>query len=70
VDLLKGRKFDDDAELHSAIYPIIKTNNISAKVFFQEVYGILIDKTSGPRLASFLLAIGQERAAKLLEKSL
>ncbi|RZD30775.1 MAG: lysine--tRNA ligase [uncultured DHVE6 group euryarchaeote] len=45
---------------------ITKENEIGAKDFFQPIYKILINKTAGPRLAPFILAIGQAKAKKLL----
>jgi lysyl-tRNA synthetase class I len=32
----------------------MKANSLDAKTFFPEVYGILINKPSGPKLGSFL----------------
>lgn len=64
----KTKGFQEEA-LASAIYEIIKSHALEPKAFFQECYLILIGKTNGPKLASFLLAIGLERAAGLIEKA-
>lgn len=56
--------------LASAIYEVMKANGLDAKRFFPEVYRILIGKPSGPKLASFLLAIGPKRGCELLKGAL
>ena len=38
------------------------------KEFFRIVYQLLINKDSGPRLGPFIIAVGRERAIRLLEK--
>ena len=45
---------------------ITKENEIGAKDFFQPIYKILINKSAGPRLAPFILAIGRTKVKKLL----
>ena len=45
---------------------ITKAHELSAKEFFQPIYKILINKTAGPRLAPFILAIGRTKVKKLL----
>ncbi len=72
VTLLKtpGTEGLSEDDLAGKIFTIMKSNQIEPKAFFQEVYTILVSKTSGPKLASFLLALGTERAAKMIEKSL
>src|SRR3989344_2755640 len=57
-----------DIELHEEIYILCKNNNFPANDFFKLAYNVLINKDKGPRLASFILAIGKDRVAKLLEK--
>ena len=48
----------------------MKRNQVEPKVFFQDTYRILVNKPNGPKLASFLLAIGPKLASKILEKAL
>ncbi len=70
VKLLKSKSdFGEDA-LANDIYQIMKGHQLDAKRFFPEVYRILIDKTNGPKLASFILTIGLDRSAQFFEKSL
>ena len=59
-----------EEELANKIYPIIKGNELEPKAFFQEIYSILIAKTNGPKLASFLIALEPKRAAELIRKTL
>jgi len=56
-----------DVELHEEIYNLCKSNNLTPQDFFKLAYRVLINKEKGPRLASFILAIGKEKVAKLLK---
>jgi len=46
-----------------------KKHGVEGKAFFQDIYKVLIDKPFGPKLASFLQAIGPARAARLLRRA-
>ncbi len=72
ITLLKQGNLESkpEEEVASLIYQILKRHNLEAKSFFQDVYGILVGKPNGPKLASFLVAIGTDRAAHLLERAL
>ncbi len=72
IAMLGEPGFADQAEevIANRIYQAMKTRGIEAKLFFKDVYEILIGKPSGPKLASFFLALGPERAARLLQNSL
>ncbi len=54
-----------DVELHEEIYILAKNHNYPVPDFFKLAYRALINKERGPRLASFILAIGKEKVAKL-----
>jgi lysyl-tRNA synthetase class 1 len=56
------------AELHNEIYEICKTAGIEPSAFFLAAYGVLINKQKGPRLAGFIIEVGQEKVAGLFEK--
>jgi lysyl-tRNA synthetase class 1 len=58
----------NDKELHEYFYTIIEKNGLSVKDFFKACYTVLIGKTKGPQLASFILTIGQDRVAELLKE--
>ncbi len=55
-----------DVELHEEIYILAKNHNYPVPELFKLAYRVLINKERGPRLASFILAIGKEKVAKLL----
>jgi lysyl-tRNA synthetase, class I len=59
-----------EEKLASDLFEIMKANSLDAKTFFPEVYGILINKPSGPKLGSFLLTMGVARAAAILKRAL
>lgn len=65
---LEEREWTDE-ELHEEIYILCKNNDFSAPDFFRLAYRVLINKDKGPRLASFILAIGKEKVAKLLKRT-
>lgn len=69
VELLNRTQISKEEEMASRLYDIMKKHQIEPKAFFQEVYTILIDKTSGPKLVSFLLALGPKRASEILERA-
>ena len=72
VRLLEPLKFEQITEdvLTTQIFEITKTHQIQPKEFFAACYMALIAKKNGPKLASFLLAIGKDTALKLLKESL
>lgn len=54
-------------DLHERIYEqAIRANEVAPKEFFATVYQRLIGRDQGPKLASFLLEIGQKRLLSLL----
>jgi lysyl-tRNA synthetase class 1 len=60
----------DQAKLYNSFYEISKSHNLPTKDFFRAAYQVLINKTSGPRLAPFILALGRERVRAILEQIL
>ena len=72
IHRLKSGNFDHAPEdqIANELYEIMKRHQLEAKVFFQEIYTVLINKKNGPKLASFFLAIGSARAAEILERAL
>ncbi|HII68532.1 TPA: hypothetical protein HA270_01535, partial [Candidatus Woesearchaeota archaeon] len=65
ADLLLSMEFSDDVALHEAMYHLAKDAGVLPKDFFRAAYLVLLNKERGPRLASFILALGSERVAKL-----
>ena len=56
-----------DTELHAEMYILCKNNDVQPKDFFTAAYRVLINKEKGPRLASFILAIGAKKVATLFK---
>lgn len=59
-----------EEELSSQLFEITKHRQIPPKALFETVYEALIGKRQGPKLASFLIAIGPEKAASILKRAL
>ncbi len=59
-----------EEDLAGRIYTIMKTHQLEPKAFFQDVYSVLIAKTNGPKLASFLIALGLKNAAERITKAI
>jgi lysyl-tRNA synthetase class 1 len=72
IQLLKedGVEKWTEETLATRTFEIMKRNQVEPKAFFQDVYRILVNKPNGPKLASFLLAIGPKRSSEILEKAL
>src|SRR3989344_383545 len=65
IYLFTQRKYED---LYAKLYEIAKLNGLSSQEFFQGCYKVLIDKDAGPRLAHFILLIGQDRSRRIFEQ--
>jgi lysyl-tRNA synthetase, class I len=62
--------FSNEEELATKTFDLMKKNSVEPKAFFQDTYKILVNKPNGPKLASFLIAIGPAQAAEILERAL
>ncbi|HLD57797.1 MAG TPA: lysine--tRNA ligase [archaeon] len=62
------KKNIDDEELHNLFWTISNKNNLKAPEFFKAVYLALLGKERGPKLAPFILTIGQGKVAEILSK--
>jgi len=67
AERLKKKKFDEQT-LFNEFYEICNKRNIKNTDFFKAAYNVLINKDKGPRLANFILTLGQERVVKLLNQ--
>ncbi len=67
LEILKQNKEMKEDELFKNFYDLCKELNLEPKQFFKAGYKVLLNKDQGPRLASFMLALG-EKATALLEK--
>jgi lysyl-tRNA synthetase, class I len=54
-----------DVDLHNEFYVICSNLELSNKEFFEAAYQVLVAKSKGPRLASFILQIGKEKVSGL-----
>lgn len=52
---------EDDKELHNALYAIANESQLPFRDLCRMLYRVMIDRDDGPRLAHFMLLIGQER---------
>lgn len=66
ADKLKSKKWDEK-ELYNECYTISKEAGLQPSDFFKAAYLVLLNRERGPKLAPFLLALG-DKAARLLEK--
>ena len=57
-------------DLAGKLFEVMKGHGLTAKQFFPDVYTALIGKPNGPKLASFLKAMGIPRAVKILRRAL
>jgi lysyl-tRNA synthetase class 1 len=58
----------DEQGLFNEFYEICEKFEIKNTEFFKGAYLALIGKEKGPRLASFILAIGKDKVKKLLKE--
>lgn len=63
----------DQKDLEQILYGIPKSENLSdedlkkeQRVFFKDIYNLLISKDTGPRLSTFIWAIGKDKVLELL----
>jgi lysyl-tRNA synthetase class 1 len=64
---LAVKDFTED-ELFNEFYEICTAVGIGNKEFFDGAYGVIINKSRGPRLAALILAIGKGKIVELLGK--
>jgi len=67
AEALKEKKWNEKT-LFEEFYNICKKVDIKNKDFFRAAYNVLLDKDRGPRLASFILALGKEKVIGLFDK--
>jgi len=58
--------FPDDAALQDRIGQMIEVSGLDSKAAYRVLYQLLISRMRGPKLASFMRAIGKERVLALL----
>ncbi len=65
-DVLKKKKYTEES-LFNEFYKICEESNIKNTEFFDAAYRVIINKSKGPRLATLILTVGQDKIIKLLE---
>ena len=66
-NVLKNKKFENDEELFDSFYEIVDAVGIEKSEFFEVAYRAIIGKEKGPRLASLIRMVGQDKVIKLLD---
>lgn len=64
---LKEKDWDEQT-LFEEFYSIIKEAELKPEEFFKAAYLVLLNKEKGPKLAPFILILGKDKVAKMLEK--
>jgi lysyl-tRNA synthetase class 1 len=65
--VLEKKKYNEK-ELFDKFYGICEKIEIKNTDFFDAAYRVLINKSKGPRLASLILALGNDKVIKLLKQ--
>lgn len=65
-----GKKRWTDVELHNEFYELCTKNNVKPPEFFKVAYNILVAKDRGPKLAQFIVLIGQKKVAEMFKKAI
>ncbi|MCL5788563.1 MAG: lysine--tRNA ligase [Candidatus Marsarchaeota archaeon] len=63
------REKNDEKGYQEAVYEAAKQNNVDTKRAFSVVYTALIGQSSGPRIGSYIAAMGKENVIKRLEEA-
>ncbi|TAH56069.1 MAG: hypothetical protein EWM48_09885 [Sphaerochaeta sp.] len=58
----------DEQTYTTRLYDAAKDNGLETGDFFKLVYRVLIGRSHGPKLASFLETIGREKALEILSR--
>ena len=64
------RRLEDAQQIQNSIFEAAKRNNLRAPDLFKRLYQILISSDHGPRLGPYIVDIGREKAAQLIEEAL
>jgi lysyl-tRNA synthetase class 1 len=59
----------DEEEIQGAVFSIARKNNIKPSKFFKTIYKILLGVPQGPRLGSYILAMGRENVIDTLKRA-
>lgn len=68
IDLMEVE--DDEEKIQSSIFAIARKNDLSARDFFRTLYMLLLGTQAGPKLGSYIKAMGKESVIISLKKAL
>ncbi len=63
------RMHDEAQALQSSVFDIARQNGLKPPELFKRLYQILISSDQGPRLAPYIIDIGREKAAALIDEA-
>jgi lysyl-tRNA synthetase class 1 len=66
---LETKKFNEE-EMKARLYDIAREHNLEMQEFFKGAYLTILGSERGPRLAQFILAMGQKKIADILREKL
>ncbi|MFP4111697.1 MAG: lysine--tRNA ligase [Candidatus Woesearchaeota archaeon] len=69
IGILEKKEWNEE-DLHSKFYEIARNNNVEPPDFFKSAYNILVNKERGPKLAHFIIMIGQKKVAEMFSKAI
>ncbi|MDY6777123.1 MAG: lysine--tRNA ligase [Candidatus Nanohaloarchaea archaeon] len=64
---LQEEDFGDSQELDDRLFGLQEESELDTDTFFTTAYRCLLDRTDGPRLSNFIMGLGEERVASILE---
>lgn len=68
AESLRNNEYNEKS-LHEEFYNICKKEEITPKDFFRAGYLVLLNRERGPKLAHFILTLGKEKVAELLDRA-
>lgn len=67
AEVLREESFADAQELDDRLFAIKDDSELSTGAFFTAAYRALLGKDQGPRLSRFIMGLGEDRTAEVLE---
>lgn len=67
VDNLRNKDFKDSSELDDRLFGIKNETELSTGEFFTTAYRCLLNQERGPRLSNFIMGLGEDRVADILD---
>lgn len=64
------RRLDDAQQIQNSVFEAAKQNNLRPQNLFKRLYQILLSSDRGPRLGPYIVDIGREKVAHLIEEAL